>query len=233
MTTKLFFSFACLIMMQAVMAQRVIDVDKYEGSALNFFRTVGGEPVMNTKFVRLVDGTPYFTESWLKGNVFIEESEYRNLYLRVNMLETALEFRDIRGEAMVCTQPIKKVILKDSVKGLQYSFTHSSFLPENPDFKRMWLLQLAEGKAGLYKLEKKQLNESRPYGSATTEQRITSINSFYVLFNNQLTRVKKTTDIADILSSQKAALLDYIKSNRLGQKDEKDMVQLVNYFNTL
>jgi len=97
----------------------------------------------------------------------------------------------------------------------------------------MWLLQLADGKAGLYKLEKKQLNESRPYGSATTEQRITSINSFYVLFNNQLTRVKKTSDIPDILTSQKAALLDYIKSNRLGQKDEKDMVQLVNYFNTL
>jgi len=233
MTTKIFFTLACSLIMSAVMSQRVIDVDKYDGSALNFFRTVGGEPVMNTKFVRLVEGTPYFNENWLKGNVVIEESEYRNLLLRVNILETALEFRDTRGEAMVCTQPIKKVILKDSVKGLQYTFTHSSFLPENPDVKKMWLLQLADGKAGLYKLEKKQLNESRPYGSATTEQRITSINSIYVLFNNQLTRIKKTSDIPEILTSQKAALLDYIKSNRLSQKDEKDMVQLVNYFNTL
>jgi len=169
----------------------------------------------------------------MKGNVFIEESEYRNLYLRVNMLETALEFRDIRGEAMVCTQPIKKVVLNDSTKGVQYTFTHSSFLPENPDLRKMWLLQLADGKAGLFKLEKKQLNESRPYGSATTEQRITSVNSIYLLFNNQLTRVKKTSDIPEMLASQKSALLDYIKTNRLGQKDEKDMVQLVNYFNTL
>ena len=233
MTTKLLFSFAYLFMISSGMGQRVIDVDKYDGSALNFFRTVGGEPVMNTKFVRLVEGTPYFSEQWMKGNVLIEESEYRNLFLRVNMLETALEFRDTRGEAMVCTQPIKKVILNDSAKGVKYTFTHSSFLPENPDIKKMWLLQLVDGKAGLFKFEKKQLNESRPYGSATTEQRITSINSIYLLFNNQLTRVKKTSDIPEILASQKAALLDYIKSNRLGQKDEKDMVQLVNYFNTL
>jgi len=106
MTTKIFFTLACSLIMSAVMSQRVIDVDKFDGSALNFFRTVGGEPVMNTKFVRLVEGTPYFNENWLKGNVVIEESEYRNLLLRVNILETALEFRDTRGEAMVCTQPI-------------------------------------------------------------------------------------------------------------------------------
>jgi len=233
MTTKFFFSVIGLLIFSAVLGQRVIDVDKFEGSALNFFRTVGGEPVLNTKFVRLVDGTPYFSTNWMRGNVFIDESEYRNIYLRVNILETTLEFRDNKGETMVCTQPIKKVILNDSLNGAQYAFTHSSFLPENLDIKKSWLLQLVDGKAGLFKMEKKQLNESRPYGSATTEQRITSINSFYLLFNNQITRIKKTSDIAEILSSQKAALQDYIKSNRLSQKDEKDMAQLVNYFNTL
>ena len=233
MTTKTLLFFCCLFQLSVVLAQRVIDVDKYEGSALNFFRTVGGEPVMNTKFVRLVEGTPYFSEAWMKGNVFIDESEYRNLLLRVNILETSLEFRDSKGEAMVCTQPIKKVILNDSVKAAQYSFTHSSFLPENPDFKRTWLLQLADGKASLYKVDKKQINESRPYGSATTEQRINTISSYYLLFNNQLTRIKKTSDIADILSLQKPALLDYIKTNHLGQRDDKDMTQLVNYYNTL
>lgn len=134
--------------------QRVIDVDKYDGNALAFLRTVGGEPLMNTKFVRLVEGTPYFSDNWMKGNVIIEESEYRNLLLRVNILETTLEFMDKKGEAMVCTNPVKRVVLKDSIKGVQYNFTHSAFLPEIPEFKRCWLMELVIGKASLYKIKK-------------------------------------------------------------------------------
>jgi hypothetical protein len=231
-TQSLFFILSFLVVISAS-GQKVVDVDKFEGNALNFLKTVGGEPMVNTKFVKVVDGTPYFSEKWMKGNVIIEESEYRNILLRVNILETTLEFMDNKGEAMVCTMPIKQVILNDSVKGIKYRFVHSSFLPDNPELRRCWLLELVPGQAGLYKFEKKTINENRPYGSATTEQRIIGTSYYYILFNKELIRVKKTADIPDILVSQKQALQEYIKSNRLSAKDEKDMTKLVNYFNTL
>jgi hypothetical protein len=216
-----------------VFAQRVVDVDKFDGSALSFLRTVGGEPLANTKFVRVVEGSPYFSEQWMKGNVLIEESEYRNLYLRLNVFETALEFLDTRGDAMVCTQPIKKVLLNDSIKGVQYHFIHSSFLPQSPDIKRAWLMQLADGPAGLYKLEKKTINEIRPYGSATTEQHIVDSYTYFVLYNNSMYKIKKTTDIPDILNNKKTAIADFIKTNDLSSKAEKDIIRVINYYNTL
>ena len=233
MPTRLLIFFASFFCSASIFGQRVIDVDKYDGSALNFFKTVGGEPLMNTKFVRVVEGTPYFTDRWLKGNVRIEESEYRNILLRVNIFETSLEFMDGKGEAMVCTMPIKQVILKDSVNGAQYHFIHSSFLPETSEFKQCWLLELVSGGTSLYRLEKKTINEYRPYGSATTEQRIVNTYNYFVLVNNELIRIKRTSDIPELLVSKKTMLLDYIKSNKLNAKDEKDMARLINYYNTL
>ena len=233
MTTRLILLLTIFVSSTAVMGQRVIDVDKLEGSALNFFRTVGGEPMLNTKFVRLIEGTPYFSDEWLRGNVFIEESEYRNLYLKVNIMESSLEFRDAKGETMVCTMPIKRVVLIDSAKRAQYMFVNSSFVGESQEFKKSWLLELASGKASLFKLQRKQINEFRPYGSATTEQRIVDTYWYYIFANNAFTRVKKLTDIPEVLVSEKPRLLEYIKANHLSAKDEKDMTKLVEYYNTL
>ena len=233
MTTRLIFFLVLFAPSVGSFAQRVIDVDKFEGSALHFFKAVGGEPLMNTKFVKLVEGTPYFTDSWMKGSVFIDDSEYRNFYLRVNIMETTLEFMDRKGEQMICTMPVKQVVLSDSIKGAQYRFVHSSFLPDHPEAKKSWLMDLVSGSAKLYKLEKKQVNEIRPYGSATTEQHILNSYIYFVLNNNELKRVKKISDVSDFLASKKVALDEYIKANRLNAKSEKDLVRLVEYYNTL
>jgi hypothetical protein len=222
-----------LFSLTAAFAQRVIDVDNFEGSALHYFRAVGGEPLMNTKFVRLVQGTPYFSDKWMKGSVFIEDSEYRNFNLRVNTLETTLEFMDRKGEQMICTMPVKRVVLNDSLTGTRYTFVHGSFLPENPETRKSWLIQLDSGAANLYKLEKKQVNEIRPYGSATTEQHILSNYFYFVLYNNELRRIKKVTEVPDFLSSRKNELNEYIKTNRPNIKSEKDMIRFIEHYNSL
>jgi len=233
MITRILFLFFLVFSTVVGFAQRIIDVDKLEGSALNYFRTVNGEPSMYTKFVRLVEGTPYFSDKWMKGNVFIEDNEYRNFYLRVNILETTLEFMDRKGEQMTCTMPIKEVLLKDSLSGTNYRFFHSSFLPQNPEIRQSWLLELVTGAAKLYKLEKKQINEIRPYGSATTEQHILSTYGYFLLFNNELRRIKKFPDVTEFLSGKKEVLDGFIKSNRLNIKSEKDLIRLIEYYNSL
>ncbi len=233
MTTRIFFFLIVFFSSMVGFAQRVIDVDKLEGSALNYFRSVNGEPSMYTKFVRLVEGTPYFTDKWMRGNVFIDDTEYRNFYLRVNILETTLEFMDRKGEQMICTMPIKQVLLMDSVNGTRYRFFHSSFLPGNSEIRQSWLLELVSGAATLFKLEKKQINEIRPYGSATTEQHILNTYSYFVFFNNELRRIKKFSDVTDFLSSKKEALEEFIKSSKLNAKSEKDLIRLIEHYNSL
>src|SRR6478735_2998867 len=99
----------CLLMLNA-RSQQVVNVDKFEGSAMNFFKAVGGEPISNTKFVRVVEGSPYYFDNWMKGSVQIGDKEYKPLLLRLNVLETTLEFKDQKGEMMICTEPVKRVV---------------------------------------------------------------------------------------------------------------------------
>src|SRR5689334_12702275 len=222
---------ACLSILTA-RSQAVVDVDKFDGNAMSFFKAVGGEPNSNTKFVRVVEGSPYYFDTWMKGSVQIGDKEYRNLFLRLNVLETTLEFRDRKNEIMICTEPVKRVTLLDTANGSSTSFIHSSFLPSLADLKNSWLLELSTGKAALYKLTKKLINEVRPYGSATNEQHILTSYSYYLLQNNTITRVKKTSDVVELLPDKKSELQDFVKSNKLSNK-EGDMTKLVQYYNSL
>jgi len=233
MLNRLLIIISYMLLFTCSNAQRVIDVDKFDGSAMTLLKSVGGEPFSSARFVRVVDGSPYFTDQWLKGSVFVEESEYRNVLLRLNIFETTLEFKDVKGEVMVCTQPVKKVALRDSASGSSYNFVHSAFLPTSSEFKNCWLLELVAGNVSLYKLAKKQINEVRPYGSATAEQHITTNYSYFILQNNNFTRIRKIGDIFEILSNKKNELQEYIKVNKLSSKEESDFVKLISYYNSL
>lgn len=80
----------------------------------------------------------------------------------------------------------------DSITGKPYHFINSSFVPALSELKPgIWVEALAEGRAQLYVQHKKTLSESRPYGSATLEQRILTIDLFYLVVNNNLVRIKK------------------------------------------
>src|SRR5690349_4385675 len=108
---------ACLSILTA-RSQAVVDVDKFDGNAMSFFKAVGGEPISNTKFVRVVEGSPYYFDTWMKGSVQIGDKEYRNLFLRLNVLVTMLESKDKKGEMMICTEPVKRVVLVDTPSGV-------------------------------------------------------------------------------------------------------------------
>jgi hypothetical protein len=54
-------------------AQKTIDVTTSNVNAMSpsFFNVIGGQPFVSAKFARLVEGTPYFRDEWMKGNVVL------------------------------------------------------------------------------------------------------------------------------------------------------------------
>ncbi|MEL1693633.1 hypothetical protein V2W55_20155, partial [Acinetobacter baumannii] len=72
------FFFACLLLFSllAYSQQTVVDVDKSNGLPQNAFYTVSGSPVVGYRFVRLVQGTPFFKESWMKCIAVSDEGKY-------------------------------------------------------------------------------------------------------------------------------------------------------------
>jgi len=78
----------------------------------------------------------------------------------------------------------------------------------------------------------KKIHETIPYGTATTEQEILTINYYFLQMNNNFARFK-WEDWQDPFKDKKDQLAQFIKTNHLKGKTTEDYTKLVEYYNTL
>lgn len=217
--------------------QRTIDVTKTDINRLgsNLFYTVGGEPFSPYKYIKVVEGSAFFNEGWMKGLLVLRGgTEYKNLFLKLDLIENNVHYQDENGREMIAINPIREVVLIDTVSGDQYHFIHFSALTtETIKPEAGWYEILQGGKAKLYKLHKKRLNESRPYGSATFEHRIATTTHYFILNNDHFVRIKKWKELTDVLSDKKADLEKHISNQNLTGKKDDDYISVITYYNIL
>jgi hypothetical protein len=225
-----------LLLFQPGSAQQVIDVSKADARVgANTFFVTGGEPFVNTKFVNLVEGTPYFKDEWLKGLVVdAANQEYKNIQLKIDLIDNTIHFLNDKEKELIATVPVREVILTDPL-GNNYKFVHSISLEKvNNVKKNNWYLWLATGAASLYKKIEKDLSEFKGYGSATVEQSIKTREKYLILYDNSFLEMKKIKDVPALLPNKKKELEDFLK-NKDDQKASMDdrMVKLIEYYNSL
>lgn len=229
----------CACFASAAFGQHKVDVStNYVNVGTGrFFQDAQGVRIMaNTKYYRPVEGSPFFSETWMKGSAALTpEREYQNLWLKLDLLSNKLHFRDIRGEEMICTTPVYSLSMKDSATGATHSFVHSSYLIAASDIKpQAWLELMADGKAQLFCNHKKTKTETQPYGSATLEQRVFTFDIFYIVQNGRMQRVKRAKDIVAALPDKKKELEEWMRANpNPGDKDGTYMAKMVAYYNSL
>ena len=225
-----------VVLFQFCFAQQVVDVSRQDVHVgTNLFFVSGGEPFVTAKFVNLVEGTPYFKDEWLKGIVVDKANhEYKNIKLKIDLLENSIHYLDDHEKEFVATTPVKEIVLTDA-SGSNYKFVQvSGFEKIVNAAKDGWYLWLSAGTASLYKSFKKDLSENRPYGSATTEQRITTIGKYLILYNNAFLEVKKIKDVPSILANKKSELEAFLKTKDDPKASMDDrMIKLIEYYNTL
>src|SRR3954465_7246519 len=138
-------------------AQKTVDVSKGSFNPSSDFYVVGGTPFVNTKFVSLVEGTPYFTEDWLKGSV-VDRSGYmyKNLSLKLDLYDNEVHYQDKDGTEMIASTPVKEVFLYDN-KNKEYHFYAADQIAA-VSMRKGFYLCLDSGSVSLYKLFHKQVN---------------------------------------------------------------------------
>src|SRR5689334_22241986 len=97
----------------SLLAQKTVDVAEGNNSAMSpsFFTVVNGEPVVFAKFAKIVDGTPYFSDEWMKGNVVVNGgSEYAGVYLKLDLYNNEVHYRDPKGNELIAATSIQKLI---------------------------------------------------------------------------------------------------------------------------
>ncbi|HWN89297.1 MAG TPA: hypothetical protein VNM35_09550 [Chitinophagaceae bacterium] len=218
-------------------SQTTVDVDKERGvggGVLKYVNSVGGTPFLNTKFSKLVEGSPFFNEEMMRGSIILKGGkEYRNILVRLNLLETQVNYIDEKQIEMIATIPISEVVLWDTINNDHHRFVFSDFIETTDNPEKDFYELLLVGKVELYKQYKKKLLENRPYNSATTEQSIKTDLRYFVLFSGKWVRIKKIKELADLLADKKNEIQKFIEDKKLTKDNEANFEAIVAYYNTL
>jgi len=218
-------------------SQKTIDVDKEAttgSGAFNHMYTVGGTPFVMAKFSRVVEGSPFFNEQIMKGAIILSGGkEYKNVLIRLNLLESQVNYLDEKQIEMIATTPVREVVLWDTIQKKDYRFISSTYMETTPAPEKGFYELLHAGKAKLYKQHKKLIRENRPYGSATFEQTIQTEMGYFILTNNQWTRIKKLKDLPAIFPDKKTELQKFISDKKLSGDKQENFEAVIAYYNSL
>jgi hypothetical protein len=215
---------------------QTIDVDKTDkrSAAVNNLFTSGGTPYIDAKFVRLVSGSPFFNEKMMRG-IFISRdgTEYRNIIIRVNLMESQVNFLNNKQEEMIVGTPSREVTLLDTVNNKNYHFIFSDYIETTGKPEKGFYQILQKGQAGLYVQHKKTLKETRPFNSATYEQSIETYSTYFVLLGDQWKKINKIKDLPSVLSDKKNEVQEFINSKGLSGYKQGDVEAVILYYNSL
>ncbi len=196
---------------------------------------VNGTPVTNVKYTRLVDGSPYFSERWMKALAMAKNGKrFRSNKVKLDLVDNSLHFLTETGDEFVANEALTLITLTDTVTNVSYELIHSSAVPALAAFKNGWYRPLVNGKVSLFQRIVKTVQEAKPYNSAVTEQRIQTSLEYLVVYNGSVLKAKKPKDLPSLLADGKAELESYLKSDAANKGTiEEQMAALVTYYNSL
>jgi hypothetical protein len=134
---------------------------------------------------------------------------------------------------MVTSAVVNELYLMGPVEAGSYSLISSNVFSPGATSKTSWFLVLEKGAATLLKEVSKKIKEIKPYGSATTEQRIETQYKYYILSNNNLVQTKKLRLLTETLPERRKELEQFISHNHLQEKNEQHWISVINYYNEL
>lgn len=218
-------------------SQTTVDVDKERGvgsGALNYVYTVAGTPFVTAKFARVVEGSPFFNEQMMHGAIILSGGkEYRNILVRLNLLESQVNYIDEKQIEMIATTAISEVVLWDTINNNHHRFVSSNFIETTDKPEKGFYELLQAGKVELYKQHKKKMLESKPYGSATVEQSIKTELRYFVLITGKWIRIKKIKELTVILTDKKSEIQKFMEEKMLTKDSEENLEAIIAYYNTL
>jgi len=217
-------------------AQKVIDVTAGGGIDVtdhNSTTAVMGQLYTGIKYVRVTAGTPFFKEEFMNAQLTDDGGgQYKCHAVRINLLDNEVNFLGPDGKEMICSSPVRRIVLRDSTSDQKYYFVWGWELnPTDKALEKVWLQVLVNDEVSLCRQIKKRIHETPSYGNATAEQDIMSIDAYYLHGKAGLVPVKSWQDLQDQLADQKAALTQYIHDHHLKGRSADDYTQLVTAYN--
>jgi len=188
---------------------------------------------MENDITATVDGSPYFEQRFEKGNIITKDSTlYSGILLRYNAYKDVMEFKKDSFAFEISNQfPVKQL----SIKGVVYEkkIFESNHTPKIGYFQR-----IIAGAINLYAQNSISYIKAKPargYQSAKRPEFKAVKTKFFLSSgkSQNVTLVTNRTVLLDLLNAEKDKVNEYINSNKLSIKKEKDLRKIITYFNYL
>jgi hypothetical protein len=217
-------------------AQRVVDITHADADVIGQERInglVGGQVLSPVKFVKVTEGTPFFSDEWLDGTLVLSGGKVLDhIELRIDLLQHEVHYKGANGQEMIATTPIRAVTLAGATGPL-------TFVPGTPwretdkALDGAWLQVLVNDKVSLLREIRKKMAENTPYGSSTIERTIAEADFYYLQMNGHFLRIESWSHLPELFGDKQQALVDYIRVNHLKGRKPEEYAQVVSYYNTL
>ncbi|HUS87392.1 MAG TPA: hypothetical protein VMW76_09140 [Bacteroidales bacterium] len=176
-----------------------------------------------------IEGTPFFTEEFIKGIVYMKSGESYTGEFRYDIYADQIQF--IGGEKIYCIafpEKLSYVLIGDmSIKYVGYE--------QNGVPAHGYFITLEDGYYSLYLKKGKVLNDPvglKPYQSAKPAKFVDKIDIYYIkIGENPALRVKGMRNLLKLLPGEKDNIRDYIDSEGIKPGNRFDLVKLVLYLN--
>jgi len=231
-----------LLMPFLVYAQDLTMPDKFENLRLTGENAVGNTVRTYDGRYEGVRGHPYFLEEWTPGNVLLEnEREYRNVKLKYNVYQDQLI--GLQHDKFAIMLPKDQVraftmLKQDSsqtanfVKARHLEVDLSKVPPEQ------YVQVLYEGKLKLYAVNRKLLDEADYRGAYNTGRRYDLFGELDAVFylsgpwgTSKLKRRNKK--VLKAFKMHTKILKDYVELEELDLRQREDLIQLLQYYESL
>ncbi len=188
----------------------------------------------NKSVVNMTDytGEPFLNKEFVIGTTMTPDSTiYQNVPLRYNIYNGVFEFE--KDDTPYVLEPAKygtRIDLDGKV------FVYTDYYYTNSE--KGYLEQLVDGKFSLYKKYKVRYHRPEPAGaySDAKPSNFETLPPEYFLGSKESGRIDfitKDKELIELCGAYSQQAGDYIKKNKLKIRKEKDLIELVNYLNTL
>ncbi len=175
-----------------------------------------------------IEGSPYLSNDFISGLIYLKDSTLFNLPLRYNVYEDKMEFQ-IKGLSYSIGNP--QILDKIVIGNLEYIFI--DFIDKGSYF------ELVE--TGKCLLIKKNIIDFKPAegpkpieGKFIPASFVRKTDIYYILINkSKVFKINNIRSIIEAFKDQKQNIEDFIKKEKIKKNRKEEIIKIVRYYNSL
>lgn len=186
-------------------------------------------------FNRKTEGSPYLLSRFSMATIYLEHNKViSDIPANLDYLNNEVLVLDEKRKLYSISVPIYRVVFEDAETGQERTIL--SGLPAiDKRTEKSYYELLVPGRVNLLKGITLYWSDSRAYHEAATTRKYEQVASYYIYNDNKgiFGIPKITQDIPALIDpAMTDNLVKFIKDNQLNLKNEKDLIKLIEHYNS-